>query len=109
MRFLVDNQLPASLVHFLVEHGFHAEHVLDLKMDEADDRAIWRYASANQLTVISKDEDFAYLATLPNATAQLVWVRLGNCRNTDLFEAFETALPQLEAALREGASVMEIY
>jgi hypothetical protein len=32
----VDNQLPASLVHFLVEHGFHAEHVLDLKMDEAD-------------------------------------------------------------------------
>jgi predicted nuclease of predicted toxin-antitoxin system len=109
VRFLVDNQLPASLVHFLIERGFHAEHVLDLKMEEADDRAIWRYASANQLTVISKDEDFAYLATLPNATAQLVWVRLGNCRNADLFEAFETALPQLEAALKEGASVMEIY
>jgi predicted nuclease of predicted toxin-antitoxin system len=109
VKFLVDNQLPASLVHFLVERGFHAEHVLDLKMDEADDRAIWQYASVNQLTVISKDEDFTYLATLPNATTQLVWVRLGNCRNADLFEAFATVLPQLEAALKEGASVMEIY
>lgn len=109
MRFLVDNQLPASLVRFLVEHGFHAEHVLDLKMDEATDETIWRYASANQMTVISKDEDFAYLATLPNANAQLVWVRLGNCRNADLFEAFEIALPQLEAALKEGIPVVEIY
>jgi predicted nuclease of predicted toxin-antitoxin system len=105
----VDNQLPASLVHFLVEHGFHAEHVLGLKMDEAVDQAIWQYASAHQMTVISKDEDFADLASLPNATAQLVWVRLGNCRNADLFEAFEIALPQLEAALKEGVPVVEIY
>jgi len=31
-------------------------------MDEAADQVIWRYASANQMAVISKDEDFAYLA-----------------------------------------------
>ena len=105
----MDNQLPVSLVRFLVEHGFPAEHILDLKMDEAADEAIWRYASANQMTVISKDEDFAYLATLPKATAQLVWVRLGNCRNADLFEAFEIALPQIEAALKEGIPIVEIY
>ena len=78
-------------------------------MDEAVDQAIWQYASAHQMTVISKDEDFADLASLPNATAQLVWVRLGNCRNADLFEAFEIALPQLEAALKEGVPVVEIY
>lgn len=109
MKFLVDNQLPASLAHFLTKRGWPAEHVLDLKMAEADDRAIWRHACANQLTVISKDEDFAFLATLPDATAQLIWVRLGNCRNAELCEAFAAALPQIEAALKEGVSVLEIY
>lgn len=98
-----------TLVRFLNQRGFYSEHVLDLKMDEADDQAIWQYASANQMIVISKDEDFIHLAMLPNATTQLVWVRLGNCRNADLFEAFETTLLQLEATLKDGIPVVEIY
>jgi predicted nuclease of predicted toxin-antitoxin system len=105
----VDNQLPASLVHFLIQRGFEAKHVLDLKMDEATDHEVWRYAAACQMTVISKDEDFIYPASQPDAGAQLVWVRIGNCRNTDLFAAFETALPKLEAALAQGVPVVEIF
>jgi predicted nuclease of predicted toxin-antitoxin system len=108
VKFLVDNQLPASLVRFLVQRGFEAEHVLDLKMDEATDHAIWRHAAARQMTLISKDEDFVYLASQPDAAAQLVWVRIGNCRNAALFAAFDTAWPQLQAALEQGIPVVEI-
>jgi predicted nuclease of predicted toxin-antitoxin system len=108
VKFLVDNQLPVSLAQFFIERGFHAEHVLHLKMEEASDAAIWRYAAANGMIVVSKDEDFTYLITMPGAV-QLVWVRLGNCRNVDLFEAFELALPQLETALKRRIPIIEIH
>ena len=41
---------------------------------------IWEYASRNDCVVISKDEDFLYLANTPSAKARLVWIRMGNCR-----------------------------
>lgn len=40
MTFLIDNQLPQALARLFVSHGHKAEHVLDLGMDEANDRAI---------------------------------------------------------------------
>lgn len=108
MKFLVDNQLPLALAQFLSSRGFPAEHVLHLKIDEASDVVIWNYASANQMVMISKDEDFVYLATASDTKCQLVWVRLGNCRNEDLFTTFDAALPQITAALEQGHSVVEI-
>ena len=108
MKFLVDNQLPVALVLLFISHGFHAEHVLNIKMEEATDRSIWQYAVANQMLMVSKDEDFVYLASATGAKSQLVWIRLGNCRNEDLFAAFETAMPELTDALEQGHPVVEI-
>ena len=58
MTFLVDNQLPNALVGFLVSQGHKAKHVLELGMDEADDRTIWSYAEENHCVIVTKDEDF---------------------------------------------------
>lgn len=74
-------------------------------MDEVTDLTIWNYASADQMVMVSKDEDFVYLATAPDAKSQLVWVCLGNCRNEDLFIAFDAALPQLRSALEQEHSL----
>lgn len=108
MKFLVDNQLPLALARFLSAHGHDARHVLDLKMDEAVDRAIWRYAIAEQRVIVSKDEDFLHLATSPIAGGALIWVRLPNCRNQTLLDAFERALPAMIAALEAGSRVVEV-
>ena len=108
MRFLVDNQLPIALARFLAGRGTECHHVLDLGFGQASDREIWRYAAEHQMVVISKDEDFFRLAEQPGAAVQLVWVRLGNCRTSQLLSAIEGAWPRIQAHLESGDPVVEI-
>jgi predicted nuclease of predicted toxin-antitoxin system len=62
VKFLVDNQLPPALARF-IEHELLAKalHVADIGLQHSSDDAIWKYASANTLVLISKDDDFAQM------------------------------------------------
>ena len=108
MKFLVDNQLPKALARFLASRGVDCQHVLDLELGEATDASIWDYASRNDCVVISKDEDFLYLANVPSAKARFVWVRFGNCRSKTLLAAVENLWPKIEAGLKAGDRIIEL-
>jgi predicted nuclease of predicted toxin-antitoxin system len=81
---------------------------MDVGLGSASDSVIWHHAHENELIVISKDEDFLYLATGPEDKARLIWVRLGNCRNPALLAAFERSWPRIEALLKAGDRVIEL-
>jgi predicted nuclease of predicted toxin-antitoxin system len=108
VRFLVDNQLPAALAKFLSALGLHCEHVIDVGLAEAKDREIWRLATAQKMVLISKDEDFFHLANRPESQVQLIWVRLGNCRNQALMDAMGSAWPRIQSCLEAGERVVEL-
>jgi predicted nuclease of predicted toxin-antitoxin system len=72
VKFLVDNQLPAALAVYLRKKGMDSEHVLDAGLGEATDAELCRYATANERIIVTKDEDFLYLASEPKATFQLL-------------------------------------
>ena len=108
MNFLLDNQLPVALAKRLVALGHESRHVLDLGLDKATDTEIWKHAATHSLVLITKDEDFLQRASLPDVPVQIIWVRLGNCRNIVLLGAFESVLTQLVAALQAGNRVVEI-
>ena len=108
MKFLVDNQLPAALARFLASRGVDCQHVLDVGMSEASDSEIWEHAGRSDCVVISKDEDFLYLANIPGAKARFIWIRLGNCRTKTLLRVIEDLWPKIEAALGAGDQVIEV-
>ncbi len=108
MRFLVDNQLPAALAVYLSQKGLDCEHVLNVGLGEAPDAEICRYAAAQDRIIISKDEDFFYLASQAEKQIRLLWVRLGNCRTEALLQAFDQVWPRLEASLKAGERIIEI-
>lgn len=108
MKFLVDNQLPAALAHYLTKRGFDCQHVLDAGLVESSDAEICRYASAQDRIIISKDEDFFNLATRPRSQIRLLWVRLGNCRKQALLAAVERLWPKIEACLKAGDRIVEL-
>ncbi len=108
MKFLVDNQLPSALAKLLVSRGHEARHVLDVGLDAAADTEIWKYAAANSLVLITKDEDFSRRATQPGASVPVVWVRLGNCRKAALLSTFDSMISQVQAVLEAGNRVVEI-
>ena len=69
---------------------------------------IWEHAGRSGQVVVSKDDDFVYLAGQRKTGAQLVWVRLGNCRSKALLATFERLWPQIEAAILAGEVIIEI-
>ena len=108
MRFLVDQQLPPALARFLETAGHATQHVREIGMKEADDRAIWKHAVAHGMVMVSKDEDFYFLALSPGSTGRLVWVKIGNCRRQTLIEKFRVQLGAIVAALESGSRIVEI-
>lgn len=108
MKFLVDNQLPTSLAKFLLKHGHDCQHVLEVGLATASDVEICRHADSEERIIISKDEDFLYLASRPGAITRFLWVRLGNCRTAILLAAFERFWPMIEAALNAGDRIIEL-
>ena len=108
MKFLVDNQLPMKLAAHLLAKGDDCTHVFDVGMGQAGDIEVWKHADAEGRVLISKDEDFLFLAHRPGDIGRLVWVRLGNCRNDTLFRAFDLAHRSLIEALEGGQRVVEL-
>ncbi len=64
MKFLVDANLPPGLAAWLREHSHDAIHVKDQPGLAVDDRAIFEFARGHGYIIMTKDEDFAALATL---------------------------------------------
>ena len=108
MKFLIDNQLPSALAQYLRKRGFDCEHVLDIGLAEALDIEICRYAEAQERIIVSKDEDFLYLASQSRVRIRLLWVQLGNCRTAALLAAFDRLWPSVEVALKAGDQIIEI-
>ena len=88
--------------------GYDCAHVLDLNLSTSDDIDIWELAKNEDRIVVSKDEDFIFLANRPNETGRLVWVRLGNCRNVALIAAFDRIHDQLVQAFVSGQRIVEV-
>ena len=108
MKFVVDHQLPPALARFLERQRHEASHVRELGLAKTADVAIWAYASSNGLIVVSKDEDFFFLATTRYLEAKLLWVRTGNCRTPFLLERFRINLPVMIQAFQDGAIIVEL-
>jgi predicted nuclease of predicted toxin-antitoxin system len=108
MKFLIDNQLPRSLAAYLVRRGHECNHVFDIGLDEADDVELWSHCAREQSILVSKDEDFIYLAARPGDAGRLVWVRLGNCRNAALIEGFDRVHDALVLAFESGQQIVEV-
>ena len=108
MKFLVDNQLPPALARFIeTDLGCEAKHVASVDLREASDAEVWRYATANDFVLVSKDEDFTHMS-LRSADACLIWVRVGNCRRVALLDLFRRLWPTVLERLGAGDRFIEI-
>ena len=108
MRFVVDAQLPPALAKFFTEAGYTAEHVLDLKLAQASDSAIWEYAGRVGAVVVTKDEDFAARRAVAQAGPQILWVRIGDTTTPQLLLRLGPRLAELMRVLESGEKIVEL-
>ena len=107
-RFLIDNQLPGTLVPWLEAKGCLAQHVLSLNLAQSPDEVIWSHASREDMVLVSKDEDFARLSIMRAEQVSVVWVRIGNCRTSALLAVLDRAWLDINRQLDAGARLIEV-
>ena len=75
-KYLIDVNLP---YFFRLWRGPDYLHVKDID-DEWSDTQVWRYARAENLTIVSKDGDFSARALLEPPPPRVIHIRFGNLR-----------------------------
>lgn len=65
MRFLIDANLPRSIVELIVRLGHEAEFARDIGLADAPDRAVAAHARANKAALLTRDLDFADVRNYP--------------------------------------------
>ena len=100
MKFIVDAQLPKSLSDFLITRGFDSIHTLALPNANAtQDTEILELCVREDRIVITKDNDFLESYLLLGKPKQLIFVRTGNIRNSELLNLFERNIDSLISIL----------
>jgi predicted nuclease of predicted toxin-antitoxin system len=107
VRFLVDEQLPASVAQWLAGRGHEAQHVGSLGMKSASDQTVWSHALATDAVIVTKDRDFVEWAIARRPAAVVLWLRFGNLKRTILLRRLENAWPKILEGLVSGARVVE--
>jgi predicted nuclease of predicted toxin-antitoxin system len=85
VKLLFDQNLSPLLAHRLADIFPESVHVLNVGLDSADDSAVWSYARAKGLIIVTKDSDFHERSVISGAPPKVVWIRRGNC-STDAIE-----------------------
>ena len=93
MKFIIDAQLPPSLVKLFVDKGLDCIHTCNLPMRNlSSDSEILRISSYERRIVITKDSDFFHAFILHRKPYKVVFVTVGNMRLQELISHFELFL-----------------
>lgn len=107
MRFLVDAQLPPSLVYWFRAKNCDALHVFELDRLAADDFQIWQLASSIAACIVTKDKDFIRFKAQSKGP-QVLWLNVGNCSNSDLLAQLEQQWDTVHSQLIAGADLIQM-
>lgn len=68
---------------------------------------IWEYAKVNELTIVTKDDDFRQRSFVHGAPPKVVWLQLGNCSTDEVSSALRANAAKLDAFdLNEAAALL---
>ena len=75
---LIDNNLSPKLAKRLQILFPGTVHVLDLGLGQEDDHAVWNYATAYSLHILTKDSDFVHMVHLKGFPPKVIRLNTGN-------------------------------
>ena len=101
MKLLFDQNVSPTLVDRLADLFPDSVHVETVGLDRADDEEIWDFARNNDLTIVSKDEDYDQLSVLRGSPPQVLWLQIGNCTTSQIEALLRTRFAEIAAFGRD--------
>ena len=108
MRLLFDQNLSRRLVRLLADVYPDSQHVVEVHLDAADDRAVWEFAKEHGLTIVSKDADFRQLSFLFGHPPKTVWLRIGNSPTSVVADLLRSSSSVIARFLDDAESALLI-
>jgi predicted nuclease of predicted toxin-antitoxin system len=109
LSLLFDQNLSRRLSTLLAAEFPGSEHVLPAGLAGADDRAVWAYAAAQGLAVVSKDTDFLQLSATLGSPPKVVWLHVGNGPTRQIEALLRSRAAEILAFLADPTeSVLEL-
>ena len=102
MKLLLDENLSPRLVESLADVYPGSQHVHHVKLGGAEDSAVWEYAKAHGLAIVSKDSDFAERSVLESRPPKVIWIRLGNCSTADVESMLRSVHETVRVFIEQG-------
>ncbi len=84
MKLLFDQNISRKLVKLLDDVFPESQHISTVLSENAEDSQIWSFAKENAYLIVTKDDDFEQRSILFGQPPKLVWIRLGNCKTSDI-------------------------
>ena len=104
MKLLLDQNLSHRLVDSLVDLYPGSLHVRALGLSQALDEAVWEFAGAHELAIVTKDGDFSSRAFLFGPSPKVVWIQLGNCSTQEIADLLRARHSDLASFHDDGAA-----
>lgn len=109
MTIWLDNQLPPALAAWIrATLSADCIPVRELNLQRASDSAIFTAARDANVTLMTKDADFAALVDRHGAPPQVILVTCGNTSNVRLRQVIEAAWPAILPMLERGERLVEL-
>jgi predicted nuclease of predicted toxin-antitoxin system len=95
LNLLFDQNLSHRLLAALKDLFPSSFPVRLLGMAEVDDLAIWDYAKAHDLVIVTQDSDYADWNKLRGAPPRIIWLRCGNASVDQIHQKIRDAAPRI--------------
>jgi predicted nuclease of predicted toxin-antitoxin system len=98
VKLLLDANVSHKLDAAIADLFPGSAHVRDVRMQRADDVAIWDLAKVQGFVIVTKDADFHQRSFLHGHPPKVLWLRTGNCSTAEI-----------EAILRRAARTLVAF
>jgi predicted nuclease of predicted toxin-antitoxin system len=101
MSLLFDQNLSRRLPVLLSAEYPGCEQVVLAGLTGSDDRAVWAYAAARGLAIVSKDSDFVRLSKSLGSPPKVVWLRIRNGPTSTVATLLRSRAPAVHSFLMD--------
>ncbi len=86
-----------------------SEHVFNLHLHEITDLQVWSYAREHHFMFVSKDADFAEISIDQGFPPKLLWLRIGNCKTTQIEDVRSHFVAMTELAANDERGILSLF
>jgi len=108
-RLLFDNNISHRLIVQIADIFPNANHVMLENLDESSDYDVWEYAKKHDYTIVTKDSDFNDLVIHRGIPPKVIWIKVGNCRVSQMVQLLKENAKIIKAFLDEpNSAILEL-